>query len=63
MIQNKNNKQMDLSSEHILTTRYQLYRQGKLSFGRLAQDLGLTTWELSHLLEKRGVAHSQLTDP
>lgn len=34
-------------------------RQGEISFGRLAQELGITTWELSHLLEERGwTAHN-----
>ena len=54
MVHADHNKWIDLGLEHILTARYQLYRQGKLSFGRLAQDLGVTTWELSHLLEERG---------
>lgn len=40
--------------EKLLDERYQRYRQGELSFGRLAEDLGVTTWELSHLLEERG---------
>jgi predicted HTH domain antitoxin len=48
------NELLNLGFEHILSTRYQLYRQGKISFGRLAQDLGITTWELSHLIEDRG---------
>jgi predicted HTH domain antitoxin len=42
--------------EALLQERYQRYRQGEISFGRLAQDLGVTTWELSHLLEERGWA-------
>ena len=40
--------------EKLLDERYQRYRQGEISFGRLAEDLGVTTWELSHLLEERG---------
>ena len=43
----------------LLHTSYQRYRQGEISFGRLAEDLGITTWELSHLLEERGlIAHN-----
>ncbi len=37
-----------------LHERYDRYQRGDISFGRLAQDLGITTWELSHLLEERG---------
>ena len=33
---------------------YQRYRQGEISFGRLAEELGVTTWELSHILEDHG---------
>jgi len=43
-----------LGFEALLKERYQHYRQGEISFGRLAQELGITTWELSHLLEERG---------
>jgi hypothetical protein len=43
-----------LGFETLLQERYQRYRQGEISFGRLAQELGMTTWELSHLLEERG---------
>ncbi len=42
-----------LGFETLLQERYQCYRQGEISFGRLAQELGVTSWELSHLLEKR----------
>ena len=42
-----------------LLERYGRYQRGEISFGRLAQDLGITTWELSHLLEERGwLAHN-----
>lgn len=34
--------------------RYIRYHRGEISFGRLAQDLGITTWELSHLSEEQG---------
>lgn len=39
--------------ETLLRERYERYRQGEISFGRLAQELGVTTWELNHLLEDR----------
>jgi hypothetical protein len=42
-----------LGFETHLKDHYQRYRRGEISFGRLAQELGLTTWELSHLLEER----------
>lgn len=51
-----------LGFERLLEERYQHYRQGTLSFGRLAQDLGITTWELSHLLEERGWPAYNLPD-
>lgn len=44
---------MALGFETLLQERYQRYRLGEISFGRLAQELGITTWELSHLLEER----------
>jgi predicted HTH domain antitoxin len=40
--------------DSLLRERYDNYRRGEISFGRLAQDLGITIWELSHLLEERG---------
>jgi len=43
-----------LGFEALLQEQYQRYRRGEISFGRLALELGLTTWELSHLLEERG---------
>jgi len=43
-----------LGFETLFQGRYQRYRRGEISFGRLAKDLGITTWELSHLLEERG---------
>jgi hypothetical protein len=42
-----------LGFDTLLQERYQRYRRGEISFGRLAQELGITTWELSHLLEER----------
>jgi len=43
-----------LGFETLLKEHYQRYRRGEISFGRLAQELGVTSWELSHLLEERG---------
>lgn len=43
-----------LGFEALLQEEYDRYRRGEISFGRLAQELGITTWELSHLLEERG---------
>jgi len=43
-----------LGFETFLREQYDRYRRGEISFGRLAQELGITTWELSHLLEERG---------
>jgi predicted HTH domain antitoxin len=37
-----------------LKVRYQRYRRGEISLGRLAQELGVISWELTHLLESRG---------
>jgi hypothetical protein len=33
---------------------YSQYARGEYSLGRLAKELGLTTWEVVHLLEERG---------
>jgi len=43
-----------LGFETLLQEQYHRYRQGEISLGRLAQELEITTWELSHLLEERG---------
>lgn len=40
--------------ETLLKEHYQRYRHGEISLGRLAQELGVTSWELTHLLEDRG---------
>lgn len=45
---------LSLGFDAALRERYELYRRGEISFGRLAEDLGVTTWELSQLLEERG---------
>lgn len=48
-----------LGFETLLREEYERYRREEIPFGRLAQELGITTWELSHLLEERGwPAHS-----
>jgi hypothetical protein len=45
---------LSLGFETLFRQLYEQYRRGELSFGRLAQEIGVTTWELSHLLEERG---------
>lgn len=45
---------VNLGFETLLREYYQQYRNGEMSFGRMAQELGITSWELSHLLEQRG---------
>jgi hypothetical protein len=44
---------VSLGFETLLQKLYARYRRGEISFGRLSQELGVTTWELSHLLEER----------
>ena len=43
-----------LGFETRLRELYVRYRRAECSFGYLAEALGMTTWELSHLLEERG---------
>ena len=43
-----------LGFETLLKNQYQRFRRGEISLGRLAQELGVTSWELMHLLEDRG---------
>jgi predicted HTH domain antitoxin len=45
---------VSLGFERLVEQNYEHYRQGRISFGHLAQEMGITTWELSHLLEERG---------
>ncbi|MCL7454334.1 MAG: hypothetical protein M8467_14950 [Anaerolineae bacterium] len=45
-----------LGFDTLLRERYERYQRGEISFGRLAHELGITTWELSHLLEDKGWA-------
>lgn len=42
---------VSLGFETLLQKLYNRYRRGQISFGRFAQELGATTWELNHLLE------------
>jgi len=49
-----------LGFESLVAQLYERYRRGEISFGGLAQELGMTTWELSHLLEDRGWAAHNL---
>ncbi len=52
-----------LGFETRLRELYARYRRVECSFGYLAEALGMTTWELAHLLEERGwVAHICLSD-
>lgn len=36
------------------------YRRGEVSFGRLAEELGLNVWELTHLLDEMGLPATNL---
>jgi predicted HTH domain antitoxin len=45
---------VNLGFEMRLREYYQRYRRGEISFGRMAEELGVTSWELSHLLEEHG---------
>ena len=36
------------------------YRRGEMSFGRLAEELGLNTWELAYLLDEIGLPATNL---
>lgn len=49
-----------LGFETLFQQMYERYRRGEISFGRLAQELGITSWELCHLLEERGWAAHNL---
>jgi predicted HTH domain antitoxin len=42
-----------LGFETRLRELYARYRRAECSFGYLAEALGMTTWELTHLLEER----------
>jgi predicted HTH domain antitoxin len=45
---------VNLGFEMRLREYYQRYPRGEISFGRMAEELGVTSWELSHLLEEHG---------
>jgi hypothetical protein len=48
-----------LGFETRLRELYARYRRAECSFGYLAEALGMTTWELTHLLEERDwVSHN-----
>lgn len=50
---------LELGFEARLRELYARYRRAECSFGYFAEALGMTTWELSHLLEERGwVTHN-----
>jgi predicted HTH domain antitoxin len=49
-----------VSFETRLKRLYSHYIQGEYSLGRLAKELGMTTWEVVHLLEERGWATHNL---
>jgi predicted HTH domain antitoxin len=51
---------LTLGFDTLLRERYERYQRGEISFGGLAKELGITTWELSHLLEERGWAAHNL---
>ncbi len=36
------------------------YRRAEMSFGRMAEELGLNVWELTHLLEELGLPTTNL---
>ncbi|HDN78901.1 MAG: hypothetical protein DRO11_07840 [Methanobacteriota archaeon] len=41
--------------EQRLLELYEEYKRGECSLGYMAEQLGVTTWELTHLLEERGL--------
>jgi hypothetical protein len=54
---------VSLGFETLFHELYNRYRRGEISFGRLAEELGVTTWELRHLLEDRGWPTYNLPSP
>lgn len=46
--------------EHRVKELHGRYRRGEISFGRLAEELGLNTWELTHLLDEIGLPATNL---
>ena len=45
---------IELGLEIYFKELYERYGRAECSFGYLAQAMGMTTWELTHLLEERG---------
>jgi hypothetical protein len=54
------NDLVNLGFNTLLEKHYRRYRRGEISFGRVAQELGITTWELSDLIESKGWIHHNL---
>jgi hypothetical protein len=48
------NDLVNLGFDTLLERHYKRYRHGEISFGRVAQELGITTWELTDVIEKKG---------
>jgi len=46
--------------EQKLMELYQEFQQGACSLGYLAEQLGVGTWELYHILEERGLKTTNL---
>jgi len=46
--------------EEKLTELYEQFQRGECSLGYMAEQLGITTWELYELLEQRGLRTTNL---
>ena len=46
--------------EEKLTELYEQFQRGECSLGYIAEQLGITTWELYELLERRGLRTTNL---
>ncbi len=46
--------------EERLTQLYEEFRRGEISLEHLAEELGLTVWEVENLLEERGLKSTNL---
>lgn len=51
---------VNLGFETLLQEYYERYRHGEISFGWVAEELGITSWELSDLIEQRGWVYHNL---
>jgi predicted HTH domain antitoxin len=49
-----------LGFEAQLSQLYRQFQRGEISFGYLAEALGISSWEAESLLEKRGLHSSNL---